>query len=86
LLGRYGTYASRIIAHLESAGDEPLVNHQGYSRGEIEFLVTREWVTTLADLVYRRTTLAFTGEASDPLLEELAGILPVSVGKGLGGE
>ena len=86
LLGRYGTYASRIIAHLESVGDEALVHHPDYSRGEIEFLVTEEWVMTLADLVYRRTTLAFTGATSDSLLEELAGILPISAGKGLGGK
>ena len=86
LLGRYGTYASRIITHLESVGDEALVHHPDYSRGEIEFLVTEEWVMTLADLVYRRTTLAFTGATSDSLLEELAGILPISAGKGLGGK
>jgi glycerol-3-phosphate dehydrogenase len=67
-------------------GDEALVHHPDYSRGEIEFLVTEEWVMTLADLVYRRTTLAFTGATSDSLLEELAGILPISAGKGLGGK
>jgi len=71
LLGRYGTYASRIIAHLESVGDEALVHHPDYSRGEIEFLVTEEWVMTLADLIKRRTSLLFCGDLSQELLEEL---------------
>jgi glycerol-3-phosphate dehydrogenase len=71
LLGRYGTYASRIIAHLESVGDEALVHHPDYSRREIEFLVTEEWVMTLADLIKRRTSLLFCGDLSQELLEEL---------------
>ena len=71
LLGRYGTYASRIIAHLESVGDEALVHHPDYSRGESEFLVTEEWVMTLADLIKRRTSLLFCGDLSQELLEEL---------------
>jgi glycerol-3-phosphate dehydrogenase len=75
LLARYGTYASRIIAHVESAGDHPLAHHPDYSRGEIEFLVRHEWVQGIPDLVYRRTTLAFTGEVSESLLEELATVV-----------
>ena len=71
LLGRYGTYASRIITHLESVGDEALVHHPDYSRGEIEFLVSEEWVITLADLIKRRTSLLFCGDLSQELLEEL---------------
>lgn len=75
LLARYGTYASRIIAHVESAGDKPLVHHTNYSRGEIEFLVHNEWVQEISDLVHRRTNLAFRGEASESLTAELAGIM-----------
>ena len=74
LLGRYGTYADRIVAHLESSGDEALAHHSGYSKSEIEYLVRHEWVHTLGDLLTRRTSLLFRGEASTELMREMAGI------------
>jgi glycerol-3-phosphate dehydrogenase len=74
LLGRYGTYADRIVAHLESSGDEALAHHSGYSKSEIEYLVRHEWVHTLGDLLTRRTSLLFRGEASTELVSEMAGI------------
>jgi glycerol-3-phosphate dehydrogenase len=75
LLARYGTYGSRIIAYLDYVGDAPLVHHADYSWGEIEFLVRNEWVQGVSDVVYRRTTLAFTGEVSESLLEELTAVV-----------
>ncbi len=74
LLGRYGTYADRIISHLESSGDEALAHHPEYSKSEIEYLVRHEWVHTLGDLLTRRTSLLFRGEASTELAREIAGI------------
>jgi glycerol-3-phosphate dehydrogenase len=74
LLGRYGTYADRIVAHLESSGDEALAHHSGYSKSEIEYLVRHEWVHTLGDLLTRRTSLLFRGEATTELVSEMAGI------------
>jgi len=74
LLSRYGTYADRIIAHLESTGDEALAHHSEYSKSEIEYLVRHEWVHTLGDLLTRRTSLLFRGEASTELMSEMAGI------------
>ncbi len=74
LLERYGTRAEDLLAETDSAEDLPLVNHAAYSRGEIEWLVRNEHVVHLADLVFRRTSIAFTGTASVPLLEELAGL------------
>jgi len=74
LLGRYGTYADRIVAHLESSGDEALAHHSGYSKSEIEYLVRHEWVNTLGDLLTRRTSLLFRGEATTELVSEMAGI------------
>jgi glycerol-3-phosphate dehydrogenase len=74
LLGRYGTYAFRIISHLESSGDEALAHHPEYSKSEIEYLVRHEWVHTLSDLLTRRTSLLFRGEASTELVREIAGI------------
>lgn len=80
LLSRYGTYAERIVSYLETVGDEPLAHHPDYSVGEIEALIEKEWVVTLADLVQRRTSLAFRGELSTPLLSELAEIMAAKLG------
>ncbi len=80
LLSRYGTYASRIISLLADEGDKSLAHHPGYSVGEIEFLIDHELVFSLADLVYRRTSLAFTGEVNRLLLEELADIMAARLG------
>ena len=80
LLGRYGTYAARIISHLEKAGDEPLAHHSEYSRSEIEALLDNEWVINLSDVVHRRTSMAFSGQLSAPLLSELADIMAAQLG------
>jgi glycerol-3-phosphate dehydrogenase len=80
LLGRYGTHAAVIIAHLSASGDEPLLHHPDYSRGEIEALVDNEWVITLSDVVHRRTSMAFSGQLSAPLLSELADIMAAQLG------
>lgn len=74
LLARYGTYAATVISYLESHGDEVLVHHPDYSKSEIQYLVSNEWVHTLEDLTKRRTTLEFRGEASAELREEIARI------------
>lgn len=75
LLDRYGTYAANVISYLEGASDEFLVHHQGYSRGEIEWLIHNEWVEELDDLVSRRTSLLFRGEVTTALRKELSEIL-----------
>ena len=80
LLARYGTYAATIIAHLESSGDDPLAHHPEYSRNEIEALVHNEWVINLSDVVHRRTSMAFSGQLSGPLLSELADIMAAQLG------
>jgi len=74
LLARYGTYAASVISYLESHGDEILAHHPDYSKSEIQYLVSNEWVHTLEDLTKRRTTLEFRGEASAELREEIARI------------
>ncbi|MFC5501530.1 FAD-dependent oxidoreductase [Lysinimonas soli] len=71
LLERYGTRAAEIIGSL-TAEDAPLTQLPGYSRDEVRCLVVQEGVVHLADLVYRRTSLAFTGMLSVPLLAEFA--------------
>lgn len=77
LLKRYGTRADALMA---GADDEPLAALPSYSRAEIEWLVQNEHVVTLADLVLRRTAIAFTGELSLAALEEIAAIMAPALG------
>ncbi|HEY4225936.1 MAG TPA: glycerol-3-phosphate dehydrogenase/oxidase [Pseudolysinimonas sp.] len=74
LLDRYGTSAEAIIDSLTEK-DAPLANLDGYSTDEIRYLAGREQVVHLADVIYRRTSTAFVGRVTAPLLTELAGIV-----------
>ena len=71
LLERYGTTAAEIIAFFGPT-DAPLAHLDGYSTDEIRYLVGREQTVGLADLVSRRTSAAFVGAVTAPLLLELA--------------
>ena len=65
LLERYGTRAEDYLAEIE--GDEdPLAHHGGYGRLEIAWLTRTERVVRLADIVLRRTSIAFTGAIRAP--------------------
>ena len=79
LLARYGTRAADIIAELE-ADDVELAHLPGYSRDELRFVARREHVVHLADVVYRRTTAAFVGAVTAPLLRELADVVGDALG------
>ncbi|TFD65635.1 glycerol-3-phosphate dehydrogenase/oxidase [Cryobacterium ruanii] len=75
LLSRYGTRASELIDFLsDSTGeaDAPLQHNSAYTRREIEFLASTESVVRLIDLLLRRTSMAFVGAVTTPLIEELA--------------
>ncbi len=71
LLERYGTSAAAIINSVTDA-DAPLTNLADYSSDEIRFLARHEHAVHLTDLIYRRTSLAFVGSLTAPLLLELA--------------
>jgi glycerol-3-phosphate dehydrogenase len=72
LLERYGTRAELLLAETAGQGDRPLAHHASYTRGEIAWLLRNERVVHLPDLVLRRTSIAFTGTLTAPLLDELA--------------
>ncbi|MWB99271.1 FAD-dependent oxidoreductase [Agromyces sp. MMS17-SY077] len=74
LLERYGTRAEDFLADLDGDLEHPLAGAHDYSEQEIRRIVRTERVARLADLVFRRTSLAFTGRLSSPLLEELAAL------------
>ncbi len=79
LLERYGTTAATIIDSF-GAMDAPLENLPGYSSDEIRYLAGKEYAVHLSDLIYRRTSLAFVGALTAPLLAELAQLMGETVG------
>jgi glycerol-3-phosphate dehydrogenase len=72
LLNRYGTSAEAILARIGEEGDTKLAHARQYSRTEITHLVETENVVRLLDVLLRRTSIAFVGHVSAPLLDELA--------------
>ena len=73
LLERYGTRAEALLAEIEgerggAARAPPRLHARARSRGSLR----NERVVHLADLVLRRTSIAFTGALTAPLLDELA--------------
>ena len=80
LLARYGTIARDLLAHLSDAGDDPLVHIEGFSSQEVLWLVQNEHVVTLADIVFRRTLLGFTGSIGAQGVQELAQLIAPLMG------
>ncbi|WP_296667934.1 glycerol-3-phosphate dehydrogenase/oxidase [Demequina sp.] len=86
LLDRYGTRAVGVAAAerekgspwermLGAAPGSGLRDAADYSRGEIAWIARNELVERLADVVLRRTTLAFEGRVTEPMLEDLAEVV-----------
>jgi glycerol-3-phosphate dehydrogenase len=80
LLHRYGTRAELVIERLVAVGDTALENTDEFTRAEIEYLVETESVVHLPDLFLRRTSVAFTGGLTVPLLAELADVVAAGLG------
>ncbi|MGR0220541.1 FAD-dependent oxidoreductase [Agromyces sp. ZXT2-6] len=80
LLERYGTRAEALIREVEGGPETPLAGHEAYSREEIAWIARNERVVRLADLVFRRTSLAFTGALTPLLLDELAEVVGDELG------
>lgn len=78
LLLRYGTRALEFIDAIAQKGEKKLQSNPEYSDTEIQVLIAREQVARVEDIVHRRTNLAFSGEVSDALLQELEAILTQS--------
>lgn len=74
LLLRYGTRAKDMIEQIATGTEKKLENNPAFSDAEIEYLIKNEAVYRLEDIIHRRTNLAFTGELSKELLEELGAI------------
>lgn len=78
LLLRYGTRALEFIDAIAQKGEKKLQSNSEYSDTEIQVLIAKEQVARVEDIVHRRTNLAFSGEVSDALLQELETILTQS--------
>jgi len=79
LLTRYGTRATEFLT-TEEPGEPWLAYCPGYTRSEILTVVRNEHVVSLADVVYRRTGLGFTGVISGRGARELAEIMADELG------
>jgi glycerol-3-phosphate dehydrogenase len=79
LFERYGTRAADVWASIDREDDEP-IGRTGVSTGELAWMVSHEHVVHLADVVLRRTALAFTGRADAQALDDLATALAPLLG------
>ena len=75
LFERYGTRALEIARYLVAGKDAPLVSKADWTRREVQFLVEHEKAVHVDDLILRRSTLAWLGEVTLPLVQELASIM-----------
>ena len=80
LLSRYGTRAEEIALWCAAEADRPLRSLPDYSEREIAWLCANELCGTLADLVFRRTTIAITGRLTDEVSAELARLAAAACG------
>lgn len=80
LFDRYGTRAREVGAFMAAGDDAPLVRKPDMTRREIAFLAQKEKIVHLDDLLLRRTMLAYLGQLTRPLVEELAEHLGQALG------
>ncbi|WP_309064438.1 glycerol-3-phosphate dehydrogenase/oxidase [Microbacterium sp.] len=74
LLVRYGTRAAEVWDFVRQGEDRPLAGG-ALSTRELQWMVDHELVVRLADIVLRRTSIAFVGDADGAVLEEIADAL-----------
>ncbi len=80
LFERYGTRALEVAKYLVAGPDQALKALEGWTRREVEFLVLQEKAVHVDDLLLRRSTLAWLGNISRQLVEELAEIMGTCLG------
>lgn len=79
LLARYGTRAAEVWAFIEQDADSPLAGGDLSTR-ELQWMVEHEMVARLEDVVLRRTSIAFLGNADAEVLDEIADALAPLLG------
>lgn len=79
LFERYGTRAERVADFIDADDDAPLVGGELSTR-EVVWMASHERVVRLADIVFRRTDLAFRGLVDRARLEAIANTLGSALG------
>ena len=79
LVERYGTVAREVAAFLAAGVDAPVVGDRLSTR-ELVWMVERERVAHLSDVLLRRTDLAFTGAIGGDVVETVADALAEAAG------
>jgi glycerol-3-phosphate dehydrogenase len=74
LFARYGSRCHEVSAY-QAGDDSPLEHYPDMTCREVAFLVEKEKVVHLDDLVLRRSLMAYLGHLNRSLIDELAGIL-----------
>ncbi|WP_308720282.1 glycerol-3-phosphate dehydrogenase/oxidase [Komagataeibacter xylinus] len=80
LFARYGTQATAIARFCALAPDAPLRSLPSYTGREIMFIARHEQVRHVADILYRRTTIALSGALTPDVTHEVAGIAGETLG------
>jgi glycerol-3-phosphate dehydrogenase len=80
LLTLYGTRAEDVIETLLDKPSEPLASDSDFTAAEIAYFAEHEDAVHLADVVLRRTNLAFVGGVTIELLTEIADVMARSLG------
>ncbi|MDQ0645373.1 glycerol-3-phosphate dehydrogenase/oxidase [Microbacterium murale] len=79
LFVRYGTRAADVAGFIAEGDDEQVVG-DSLSTRELAWMVEHEQVRHLADVVFRRTSLAFTGDADADAIRAIAEALAPQMG------
>lgn len=74
LFARYGTRAKDIAKYI-NAGPDHVIAGTDLSTAEVRFLVHEEHATRVADIVQRRSTLAFRGGLTPQAIHDIAGAM-----------
>ena len=80
LLARYGTRAGEVLAFLAAGEDSPLRSTAELSVREIAWMARHEHAAHVADVLIRRTSLAFRGLVTAELAYEVAAHLAPHLG------
>lgn len=80
LLSRYGTRARTVIDFLEEHDDEPLASTAEFTTGELVFIAENEFVVHVSDVLLRRASVAFDGNVTAAVVEEVSRVLASPLG------
>lgn len=80
LFTRYGTRAAEVAAFIRARGADTPVLGDELSSGELAWMVEREHVRHLTDVIHRRTNIVFIGDADASALRAVADALAPLLG------